>query len=141
MIVRSSVFVLRAQRFSRFCLRYKSTRRTNPLGIQMLSSSLHKQLFSSVGEPNYSRENIEKAKAHLRQFDFGAGESEVLDDIEFQLPPLENSDLNRHFEIIAREQSKPYVRLIHQLIRSKVPPKPKQWTYRKGWTKFVLSSR
>ena len=124
----------------RFCvnhLRFQSSPRTNPLGIQMLSSKLHEQLFTSVGEPNYSEENVQKSKVHLQKFELGSNESEKLENIEFNLPPLESEDLNEHFEIIARNQSKPYVDLINQLIQAEVPTQPKKWKYANGWTKFV----
>lgn len=113
------------------------TRRINPLGIQMLSEKLHKQLFSSVGEPNYSNENIQKSIKHLQEFDLGSNESEILENIEFNLPPLEHENLNEHFKIIAQKQSQPYVDLIRELIGSNVPIRPKKWECKKGWTKFV----
>ncbi len=126
-------------RFSLNHYRLQSTRRTNPLGIQMLSSKLHEQLFSSVGEPTYSDQDIDKSKIHLQKFDLGLNEGEILEDIEFDLPELESQNLNEHFEIIAQQQSKPYVGLINQLIKSNLPPQPKKWKYAKGWTKFVLN--
>jgi len=104
----------------------------------MLSSKLHEQLFSSIGEPIYSDKNIEKSKQHLQQFDLGLKDSEILDNIEFDLPSLESQNLNEHFEIIARNQSKPYVDLIYQLIGSNIPLQPTKWKYTKGWTKFVF---
>jgi len=107
----------------------------------MLSSKLHEQLFSSVGEPIYSDKNIEKSKQHLQQFDLGLKDSEILDNIEFDLPSLESQNLNEHFEIIARNQSKPYVDLIYQLIKSNIPLQPTKWKYAKGWTKFVLNKK
>lgn len=124
-------------RFSLYHYRFMSTRRTNPLGIQMLSSKLHKQLFSCVGEPTYSQEDIAKSKEHLAKFELGSRESEIIDDIAFDLPPLEEKSLTKHFEIIARNQSKPYTDLIYQLIKSRTPPQPTVWNYAKGWTKFV----
>jgi DNA polymerase gamma 1 len=124
-------------RFSVNHYRLISDRRINPLGIQMLSSKLHEQLFSSVGEPVYSDENIEKSKVHLKQFELGLNNSEKLDDIELDLPKLEGKNLNEHFETIARQQSEPYVDLIHQLIQADIPQQPTQWKYVKGWTKFV----
>ena len=127
----------RTFRFSLCHHRLKSTHRTNPLGIQMLSSKLHEQLFSSVGEPTYIKENVEKSKDHLHQFNLGSNESETFDDIEFDLPPLENNDIDKHFEIIARQQSRPYVDLINQLISAEIPSQPLKWNYTYGWTKFV----
>jgi hypothetical protein len=103
----------------------------------MLSSKLHEQLFSSVGEPIYSEENIKKSKIHLQQFELGSNESEILEDVELNLPLLEDKNLNKHFETIAKNQSKPYVDLINQLIKANIPPQPTKWKYAKGWTKFV----
>ena len=128
-------------RVSRTHVRLESIRRTNPLGIQMLSSKLHQQLFSAVGEPAYSAENVAKSTEHLKKFELGSTASEVLDDVEFDLPPLKHADLNAHFKTIAQQQSQPYVDLIRQLINATVPPQPTKWNYAKGWTKFVLSIR
>jgi len=116
--------------------RLMSTRRLNPLGIQMLSSKLHEQLFASTGEPIYSKENIKKAEEHLKKFGLGSAESEVLVDVEFDLPKLKDQNLNNHFEHIAHEQSEPYVALINELINAKMPRQPTQWTNMKGWTKY-----
>lgn len=124
-------------RFSFNHCRLNSTRRLNPLGIQMLSSQLHEQLFSSVGEPNYSPLSVAKSIRHLQKFDLGSNESEILEDVGFKLPPLEGKDLNEHFQTIAQQQSQPYVDLIHQLIESNIPQQPTKWKYTKGWTKFV----
>lgn len=115
--------------------RLQSIRRVNPLGIQMLSSSLHKQLFSSVEERIDSKEIVNKSTEHLRKFDLGLTESEVLEDIAFDLPPLESKKLDEHFEIIARKQSQPYVELLEELIQMEIPSQPKKWMCTKGWTK------
>jgi hypothetical protein len=119
-------------------VRGKATRRTNPLGIQMLSSTLHQQLFSSTNEPTYSSATIDKAKMHLKRFDLGSNDSEILDDIAFQLPTLEKRNLNEHFESIARQQSQAYVQLVNRIVQAKIPVQPRTWQYAKGWTKLVI---
>lgn len=127
----------RFQQAFRVQRRWQSIRRINPLGIQMLSSSLHRQLFGTSGEPSYAETNVEKSKKHLRQFNLGSDESEILDDIELQLPVLEGGNLAKHFELIAQQQSQPYTALMDQLMEAKIPPKPEQWLCAKGWTKYV----
>ena len=117
--------------------RFQSTRRTNPLGIQMLSTQLHQQLFPSDQEPKFPDEIIKKSENHLKQFELGAQDTEVLEDIEFTLPKLESEDLNEHFKVIAQKQSAPYVKLIKELMRAEIPAQPQSWIYAKGWTKFV----
>ena len=117
-------------------IRWQSIRRANPLGIQMLSSKLHEQLFSAVGEPNYSAANTKKSIDHLEKFGLGSKESEILEDIQFDLPKLESPDLNEHFEIIARQQSQPYVELLQEFIQTDVPTQPTKWACTKGWTKY-----
>ena len=123
--------------FFRFVARrsMSSQRRLNPLGIQMISSSLQKKLFPS--EPIYSKTNVDKSRKHLKEFGLDLSKNEILDDIEFELPPLKNSDLNEHFRLIADEQSAPYVKLIRQMLKPQIPQQPKSWANRKGWTKFV----
>lgn len=116
--------------------RFQSIRRVNPLGIQMLSSTLHKQLFSVVEEPTYSKETVDKSMKHLQKFDLGSTESEILEDIEFKLPRLESEKLNEHFEIIARKQSQPYVDLLQEFLQTDFPPQPTKWICTKGWTKY-----
>ena len=123
-------------RYSFHQYRFQSIRRVNPLGIQMLSSTLHKQLFSLVEEPICPKETVDKSIAHLRKFDLGLTESEVLEDIEFNLPTLESEKLNEHFEIIARKQSQPYVELLQEFIQTDFPPQPTKWICTKGWTKY-----
>ena len=130
------MFVVRLHRLWRLGQRWSSTaRRVNPLGVQMLSSTLHKQLFRS--EPISSKVNEQKSRNHLNEFQLKSSESEVLDDIEFKLPPLKSPDLDEHFRLIAKEQSAPYVELISQLAKSAIPPQPEKWLNRKGWTKCV----
>ncbi|CAF1460451.1 unnamed protein product [Rotaria sordida] len=85
----------------------------------------------------YSDKDIEKSKIRLEQFDLGSKESDIVENIEFDLPPLESQDLNEYFEIIPRKQSKPYIALINQLIKTHILPKPTQWKYAKGWTKSL----
>ncbi|CAF0847266.1 unnamed protein product [Adineta ricciae] len=116
--------------------RFQSTRRTNPLGIQMLSTQLHQQLFPSNREPTFPDEIIQIAENHLKQFELGSQNTEVLEDIDFTLPNLESEDLNEHFKVIAKKQSAPYVKLIKELMEAKIPAQPTEWIYAKGWTKY-----
>ena len=127
----------RFQQAFRVQRRWESIRRINPLGIQMLSLSLHKQLFGTSGEPTYTEVDVEKSVQHLHQFGLGSSKCETLDDIDLQLPPLKGKNLAKHFEIIAQEQSQPYTVLMDQLMKAKIPPKPEQWICAKGWTKYV----
>ena len=121
--------------------RFQSTRRTNPLGIQMLSTQLHQKLFPSDQQQTFPDEIIKIAEKHLKQFELGSQNTEVLEDIDFTLPNLESEDLNEHFKVIAQKQSAPYAKLIRELMEAKIPAQPKEWIYAKGWTKFVSASR
>jgi DNA polymerase gamma 1 len=117
--------------------RWQSILRINPLGIQMLSTSLHEKLFGKDAEPTYSEADVKKSEKHLKEFGLGSSQSETLEDIDFQLPALEGENLTEHFKIIAQEQSQPYSNLMDQLMQATIPPQPKQWIYAKGWTKCV----
>ena len=104
--------------------------------IEREKKTLEKLRGTIVGEPNYSAANTKKSIDHLEKFGLGSKESEILEDIQFDLPKLESPDLNEHFEIIARQQSQPYVELLQEFIQTDVPTQPTKWACTKGWTKY-----
>ena len=114
----------------------ESARRTSELGIQMISKSLHEQIFGS--EPRASEDAVEKSKRHLLShgIDVNAGGTGSLRDVEVELPPLTGRDVNDHFVHIARQQIEPYLSLAQDLAKATLPPMPKKWCFSAGWTKY-----
>lgn len=113
-----------------------ANRRTSALGIQMISKSLHKQIFGD--EPRVSKDAVEKSKKHLKShgIDIGSIRSTELPDIDIDLPPLLGSDVNDHFIKIANQQIEPYLSLAKNLVDVSLPEMPKKWSFVSGWTQY-----
>ena len=109
--------------------------RTSPLGIQMLSPSLHQQIFNS--SPVWCDEKVNRSREHLQRHGvMKKGLGAVMADVDFRLPQMVGGDLDEHFRRIALEQVKPYVDLAQYLLDSTPPDMPKVWEFKPGWTKY-----
>ena len=110
-------------------------RRVSALGIQMISKSLHEQIFSHESE--VSGEAVKRSKQHLESLGLKIGASITgLPDVDLQLPPLLGEDINEHFTKIAEQQTQPYLTLATSLAKAKLPDMPKKWSLAAGWTKY-----
>jgi DNA polymerase gamma 1 len=117
--------------------------RFNPLGIQLLSSSLYKQIFKdeSLGHDKISSQDpsIAAAVHHLKAHGLWGKAATLLPDVDFKLPELEGDNIKDHFWSIASQQSEVYQKLLLGLVRVSLPPKPETWVFREGWTKYDAS--
>lgn len=112
-----------------------SNKRTSALGIQMISKSLHKQIFGE--EPHISKDAVEKSKKHLNSHGINIKtNTSELSDSDVDLPPLLGRDINEHFVKIARQQTEPYLSLAKSLVNANLPQMPKKWSFVPGWTKY-----
>lgn len=111
--------------------------RRSALGIQMISKSLHRQIFGA--EPHTSQDAVEKSRRHLKShgIDTGRNMTETLRDVDVDLPPLLGRDINEHFVEIAKQQTQPYLSLAQKLADSCLPQMPKKWRFVAGWTKYT----
>ena len=111
-------------------------RRISALGIQMISKSLHEQIFGR--EPDVYRSKVGKSKQHLKAHDINTERhiTEPLRDIDVDLPPLLGCDINEHFVTIAKQQTEPYLSLAKTLANATLPKMPKKWCFSAGWTKY-----
>ena len=74
--------------------------RTSPLGIQMLSPSLHHQIFNCA--PAWDDDKVNRSREYLQSHGLLKKEhGAVMADVDFQLPPLVAGDLDKHFRSIA----------------------------------------
>lgn len=113
-------------------------KRFNPLEIQMLSSSLHDQVFHGKTEI-YDSEMVKKCQEHLEVHNLWNKSGTVLPEVNFQLPPLLGSNVDEHFRKIAEEQSRPYFEKAQMLAELTLSAIPDEWSYSPGWTKYVYS--
>ena len=109
--------------------------RISPLGIQMISKSLHEQIFRR--EPLASDAAVAKSKRHLASHGIDATDrTELLREVNVKLPPLTGRNVNEHFVNIARQQIEPYLTLTQTLAKATLPEMPKKWHFSAGWTKY-----
>ena len=114
-------------------------KRFNPLEIQMLSSSLHDQVFHGKVE-TYDSEIVKKCQHHLQVHNLWNKSGTALPEVDFELPPLLGSNIDEHFRNIAEEQSRPYFEKAQMLADVTLSAIPDEWSYSPGWTKYAYSN-
>ncbi|XP_071359062.1 DNA polymerase subunit gamma-1 [Trachinotus anak] len=107
--------------------------RLNPLNIQMLSKSLHKQIFRGL-EPEYRGEDVERSIRHLQKHELWGKETSLLPDVEMKLPQMYGKNIDEHFRVLAENQSLPYLDAATKLHQAELPPMPQEWSWEVGWT-------
>ncbi|NWR19517.1 DPOG1 polymerase, partial [Emberiza fucata] len=110
-------------------------RRMNPLNIQMLSRSLHEQIFRGA-RVRYSAEEVRRSVRHLQQHGLWGQETSTLPDVQLRLPRMYGRDIDEHFRLLAQKQSLPYLEAAEELLRCQLPPLPERWAWRLGWTRY-----
>ncbi|NWI03412.1 DPOG1 polymerase, partial [Tichodroma muraria] len=110
-------------------------RRMNPLNIQMLSRTLHEQIFRGA-QVRYSAEEVQRSVQHLQRHDLWGKETSTLPDVDLQLPRMFGDNIDEHFRLLAQKQSLPYLEAANELLRCELPPLPEQWAWKLGWTRY-----
>jgi DNA polymerase gamma 1 len=105
------------------------------LNIQMLSRPLHQQIFGGR-ESSVKRSAIDRCRKHLKSQDLWGKKGSTLPDLDIELPRLTGDNIDTHFRNIAEMQSRPYLDLAVELMRTPLPPMPKEWSFAPGWTKY-----
>ncbi|NXN17260.1 DPOG1 polymerase, partial [Indicator maculatus] len=110
-------------------------RRMNPLNIQMLSRTLHEQIFRGA-QVHYSAAEIQKSVKHLQRHDLWGKETSTLPDVDLQLPRMYGDNIDEHFRLLAQKQSLPYLEAANELLQCELPSMPPQWAWQLGWTRY-----
>ncbi|NWU34451.1 DPOG1 polymerase, partial [Hylia prasina] len=110
-------------------------RRMNPLNIQMLSRTLHEQIFRGA-QVRYSAEEVQRSVRHLQHHDLWGKETSTVPDVDLQLPRMYGDNIDEHFRLLAQKQSLPYLEAANELLRCELPPLPEQWAWKPGWTRY-----
>ncbi|XP_012941525.1 DNA polymerase subunit gamma-1 [Aplysia californica] len=117
-----------------------SSPRFNSVNIQMLTESLHQQIFktsSKISKNELGKGDLEKVHSHLKKHGLSSsGFSSTLPEVNLRLPDLHGQNMNEHFEHIARQQAAPYRTLVEELAGASLPPMPREWNRCRGWTKY-----
>ncbi|NXL69277.1 DPOG1 polymerase, partial [Leptocoma aspasia] len=110
-------------------------RRMNPLNIQMLSRSLHEQIFRGA-QVRYSAGEVQRSVQHLQRHDLWGKETSTLPDVDLRLPRMYGDNIDEHFRLLAQKQSLPYLEAAEELLRCELPPLPERWAWKLGWTRY-----
>ncbi|ODN84833.1 hypothetical protein L202_00694 [Cryptococcus amylolentus CBS 6039] len=116
--------------------------RRNPVGVQMLSSSLHSQLFPGAPLPKPPESLLAISKRHLQDNGLSPEGAAVLPDISFEMPALRGKDIREHFAALGQHVAEPYASMANDLVNVRIPEKPAAWEVNKaGWTKYYSDGR
>ncbi|KAL4228151.1 hypothetical protein ACF0H5_013584 [Mactra antiquata] len=126
--------------------------RINEINIQLLSESLHKQIFnghtqksthSNEGEENVLRvKTLNESKQaaiqkHLSEHKLWNKTVQIQKDVNFKLPDLLGRNVSEHFQNLAQKQVQEYARLANKLYSNNIVEKPTDWAYCPGWVKYL----
>ncbi|EIW70261.1 hypothetical protein TREMEDRAFT_29880, partial [Tremella mesenterica DSM 1558] len=116
--------------------------RRNPVGVQMLSPSLHSQLFPGTPSPKPDQALIDLSISHLSSHGLSPSAASINPEISFDLPPLQGKNIREHFYNLGQSTAEPYLSMAKQLASSSIPPIPESWEVeRSGWTKYFPDGR
>ncbi|KAL2257889.1 hypothetical protein VTK26DRAFT_9006 [Humicola hyalothermophila] len=115
--------------------------RFNEIGVQQLSDRIYKQLFPRGNTSPPSPELVELARDHLRRHDLLGKNTDNTPPVAFDLPPLAGETLDEHFYKLGVDAAEPFLTHAKQFARSTLPPKPRSWVRRSGWTKYYPDGR
>ncbi|TFK70761.1 hypothetical protein BDN72DRAFT_522456 [Pluteus cervinus] len=113
---------------------YKAKR--NEVGVQLLSRTLHAQIFRDTAftppDPTY----VQIAREHLDMHGLDPKQGSILHDTGFTLPKLQGRNLVEHFHRIGTEAGEPWISQTKFFATATLPPKPDHWDIQSGWTKY-----
>ncbi|GAV99900.1 dna polymerase gamma [Lentinula edodes] len=112
----------------------------NAAGVQMLSRSLHEQIFKNCTFPSPPKTYTNISLEHLKTHGLDPTQSSTLPSTDFILPPLQGNNLLEHFHRIGVSSSQPYISFAKQFAEAELPPIPDDWQLQAGWTKYHHSS-
>ncbi|KAH6926305.1 hypothetical protein HPB50_016488 [Hyalomma asiaticum] len=106
----------------------------------MLSPALHRQVFGDVCDKP-DRKAVERSVRHLKEQKLWGHTTTPLPDVDFELPPLLGSDIEKHFLELGRRYSKDYRLAAEKLSSTPLPRQPQRWSFAPGWTKYANDGR
>lgn len=117
-----------------------STARFNEIGVQQLSAHVFDQIFPDGSKPP-PQHLVQLSKDHLTRHDLYGKNSDNSEPIAFDLPELQGRTLDEHFYKLGVDCAEPFLSQAKKFARASVPPKPRKWVRRSGWTKYYPDGR
>ncbi len=118
-----------------------SSARFNEIGVQQLSEHIYPQLFPLLKNSPPSPDLIELSREHLRRHELLGKNTDTSTPIGFDLPPLAGKTLDEHFYKLGVDAAEPFLTNAKLFAKASVPPKPRRWVRRSGWTKYYPDGR
>lgn len=115
--------------------------RFNPVGIQMLSQTLHEKLFGKTKADNIETKKKLVIESHLKKHGLFNKKTAVNEYANIPLPPLYGQNIDDHFRTLALQQLKPYESHADGLKDCVLPLRPKNWLLKPGWTKYDSATK
>lgn len=110
--------------------------RFNELGMQMLSRRLYEQMFPKTElKDRLTGSALKSLRKELLESGMNIDKVDCLPDVDIDLPVLEGRDIEEHFYNVARDQTKQYRAIIHEVMRG-IPEMPDKWLLQEGWTRY-----
>ncbi|KAI8342259.1 DNA polymerase family A-domain-containing protein [Chlamydoabsidia padenii] len=114
---------------------------TNAANVQLLSPSLHHQVFPSKSSTVTNLTQREAlSKEHLTLQDIWGKKSDSIDPINLKLPGLYGDNIEEHFMRIGLEQTSNILNKAERLANIDLPPLPNSqhvpWRRQAGWTRY-----
>lgn len=111
--------------------------RRNPVGVQLLSEHMHKQVFPGAPLPAPPDALLDISKWHLGQHGLSGDGAAVLPEISLDLPSLEGGNVREHFHALGAYAAEPYLSAAKEFVAAELPPMPERWeTGQPGWTRY-----
>ncbi|KYK61755.1 DNA polymerase family A [Drechmeria coniospora] len=117
-----------------------SEARFNEIGVQQLSEHVFRQVFPDGVKPA-PEELVKLSKDHLQRHHLLGKNTDDAAPIAFDLPDLHGRTLDEHFHKLGSDCAEPHLTYARQFVRASVPPKPRKWVRRSGWTKYHPDGR
>ncbi|KAI8949593.1 DNA polymerase gamma [Xylaria longipes] len=124
-----------SSRVSSRSLAIPSEARFNEIGVQHLSSHVHKQVFlnKSIPPPN---ELVSLSKDHLRRHNLLGKNTDNTAPIAFDIPKIQGRTLDEHFYKLGADCAEPFLSYAKKFALENAPPRPKKWIRQSGWTRY-----
>ncbi|KAI1173314.1 DNA polymerase gamma [Nemania sp. FL0916] len=112
-----------------------SKARFNEIGVQHLSSHMHKQVFVKESAPP-PEDLVKLSKDHLQRHNLLGKNTDNTAPIAFDIPPIHGQSLDEHFYKLGIDCAEPFLNYAKQFALENAPPRPKKWKRQSGWTKY-----
>ncbi|PKI84234.1 Mip1p [Malassezia vespertilionis] len=97
---------------------------TNPVGVQLLERSLHRQIFCTTNTHSVDPMALDICLDHLDKHALHASKASKLTPTTFTLPPLQGKDISEHFWTIGRRAAQPWMGFATQFANDAILPPP-----------------